>query len=105
MVGGMTNKIAVVFELQVVLWTQIDDHQKRAAAVSDFHRQAEVDAVPAVGVDIECAPGLRLPVAAVVLWLSTGRYMVHVENLEYVDAQAYSGCRHLLLAAGWAACE
>ena len=105
MVGSMTNKIAVVFELQVVLWTRIDDHQKRAAAVSDFHLQTEVDAVPAVGVDIECAPGLQLPVAAVVLWLSTGRYMVHVENLKYVDVQAYSGCRDLLLAAGWATCE
>ena len=101
----MTNKTAVMFELQVVLWTQIDDHQKRAAAVSDFRLQAEVDAVPAVGVDIECAPGLRLPVAAVMLWLATGRYMVHVENLEYVDVQAHLSCRHLLLAAGWAACE
>jgi len=39
------------------------------------------------------------------LWLATGRYMVHVENLEYIDAQAYSGCRDLLLAAGWAICE
>jgi hypothetical protein len=105
MVGSMTNKIAVVIELQVIRWTQIDGRQKRAAAVTDFHWQAEVDAVPAVGVDIECAPGLRLPVAAVVLWLATGRYMVHVENLEYVDAQAYLSCRHLLLAAGWAACE
>ena len=98
----MTNKIAVVFELQVILWAQIDEHQKRAAAVSHFHRRVEVDAVPAVGVDVECAPGLRLPVAAVVLWLATGRYLVHVENLEYADARAYSDCRDLLLAAGWA---
>ena len=102
MVGGMTNKIAVVFELQVILWTQIDERQKRAAAVSHFHWRAEIDAVPAVGVDIECAPGLRLSVAAVVLWLAAGRYVVHVENLEYADSQAYSDCRDLLLAAGWA---
>ena len=98
----MTNKIAVVFELQVILWAQIDEHQKRAAAVSHFHRRAEVDAAPAAGVDVECAPGLRLPVAAVVLCLATGRYLVHVENLEYADTRAYSDCRDLLLAAGWA---
>ena len=102
MVGSVTNKIPVVFELQVILWTQIDERQKRAAAVSHFHRRAEIDAVPAVGVDVECAAGLRLPVAAVVLWLATGRYIVHVENLEYADAQAYSDCRKSLLAAGWA---
>ena len=102
MVGSMTSKIVVVFEAQVILWTQIDEHQKRAAAVLHFHRLAEIDAVPAVGVDVECAAGLRLPVAAVVLWLATGRYMVHVENLKYTDAQAYSDCRDLLLAAGWA---
>lgn len=98
----MTSKIAVVFEAQVILWTQIDDHQKRAASVSHFYRRVQVGAVPAVGVDIECGPGLRLPVAAVVLCLATGRYLVHVENLEYADAQAYSNCRDLLLAAGWA---
>ena len=98
----MTNKIAVVFELQAILWTQIDERQKRAASVSHFHRRVEVDAVPAVGVDVECAPGLRLPVAAVVLWLATGRYLVHVESLEYAHAQAYSDCRNSLLAAGWA---
>ena len=98
----MTNKIAVVFELQVILWAQIDEHQKRAAAVSHFHRRAEIDAVPAVGVDVECGPGLRLTVAAVVLCLATGRYLVHVENLEYADPQAYSDRRKLLLAAGWA---
>ena len=98
----MTDKIAVVFELQVILWTQIDEHQKRAAAVSHFHRRVQVDAVPAVGVDIECGPGLRLPVVAVVLWLATGRYMVHVENLEYTDPQVYSDCRNLLAGAGWA---
>ena len=97
----MTNKIAVMFELQVILWTQIDEHQKRAASVSHFHRRVEVDAVPAVGVDVECAPGLRLPLAAVVLWLATGRYLVHVENLEYADPQAYSDRRKSLLAAGW----
>ena len=98
----MTNKIAVVFELQSILSKQIDDHQKRAAAVSHLHRRAEIDAVPAVGCDIECGPGLRLPVAAVVLCLATGRYLVHVENLEYADPQAYSDRRKSLLAAGWA---
>lgn len=98
----MTNKIAVVFELQVIFSARIDEHQKRAAAVSHFHRRAEVDAVPAAGVDIECGPGLRLPVAALVLCLATGRYLVHVESLEYAHAQAYSDCRNSLLAAGWA---
>ena len=98
----MTSKIVVVFEAQVILWTQIDEHQKRAASVSHFHRRVQIDAVPAVGVDIECGPGLRLPVAAVVLCLATGRYLVHVENLEYADPQVYSDCRNVLLAAGWA---